>query len=218
PRQPSTPRISFSTTGTTVFGYPSQGGLISLSPAHIPDFTFLALDRLNPALTRHSSPATEDAFCDKLLRLGAKWWDSRARYHLLTGALEGEEDCLAALEDGSAPEASVRESTWMCVAWVSGGGFVVAECDDERVGGGEEVPEDVGRLGLCGNMEERGRVLRDRFQGRFYADVKEYDGVAWIGGLERRKEGEHGELERTWEDDEFEIVDGGDGHGDIAEG
>src|SRR4051812_27265136 len=75
-------RISFDTPTITVYGWPSRGGVIKLEDASPADSDFLDLDRRDPPMLRHKSREEEDGFCQKLLLLGAKWWDLNARYSL----------------------------------------------------------------------------------------------------------------------------------------
>jgi hypothetical protein len=64
-------------------GWPSRGGIIVLENATPPDFDFLHLDPLDPPLLRSTDQDAEDALCQGLLRLGATWWDSEARYRFI---------------------------------------------------------------------------------------------------------------------------------------
>ncbi|KAF2188681.1 hypothetical protein K469DRAFT_660444 [Zopfia rhizophila CBS 207.26] len=75
-----THRISFDTPTIMIYGYPSRGGVIMLEDVSPTDLDFLALDRTDPPMFRHEDPEEEDAFCQRLLLLGAKWWDSMAQY------------------------------------------------------------------------------------------------------------------------------------------
>lgn len=54
--------------------------MIVLDSAEVIDFEFLGLSPLDPPVKRLDNQAAEDAFCQRLLLLGAKWWDSEARY------------------------------------------------------------------------------------------------------------------------------------------
>jgi len=75
-------------------------------------------------MKRYESPDDEDAFCEQILLLGAKWWSSYARFSLLKGAELHEEDCILLLEEGEEPEpeakreivgeSSVAEQRWAC--------------------------------------------------------------------------------------------------------
>jgi hypothetical protein len=181
-----------------IFGYPSRGGIIILDDASPTDLEFLALDRMDPPLFRHEKSEEEDAFCQRLLLLGAKWWDSTTRYWLLNG----EEVDIPALDESGEPEPTKREGHWVSVAWPSGGGLVVSEVVDTSMWGvySEEgtVPDDVGRLRLCMSMDEKAQMLKNRFRGKVWACVEDYQGDAFLGCWETKQTGEVGELQKTW--------------------
>lgn len=63
--------------------------MIVLDSADAIDFEFLGLDPLDPPSWRLPNQGAEDAFCQRLLLLGAKWWDSEARYQIVS-AIEDE--------------------------------------------------------------------------------------------------------------------------------
>ena len=81
-------RTLFTDTTARISAWPSPGGVIILSSAEAIDFEYLNLNPLNPPLHRLNDQDAEDAFCKKLLMLGAKWWDSEARYSIV-GEMEG---------------------------------------------------------------------------------------------------------------------------------
>ena len=156
-----------SLTHATIYAHPSRGGVIVLSPAYVPDFYFLGLDPLNPPLQNFlvtvrpieaktpitSGPEAEDDFARRLLLLGAKWYDSEARFNILT-----EMESLAfgiAEENQQKPEDEIRvDSSWrmseqppptrrekrrISVGWPSeGGGVWVAEYDTSWFGVDED--------------------------------------------------------------------------------
>ena len=116
-------------------------------------------------MLRHESREEEDGICQKLLLLGAKWWDSYARYSLLNS---GEVD-IVELDESDKPLTTMRERHWVSVAWPSTGGLVVSEFDTNMWGVEVEtvlVPEDVARLRLCTSMDEKAQMLRERFRGK----------------------------------------------------
>ena len=89
-------RTVFTDNDARIYAWPSLGGVIILDGAEAVDFEFLDLDPLDPPLRHHISPHTaseeerqkvaenEDVFCQKVLLLGAKWWDSEARYNIVS--------------------------------------------------------------------------------------------------------------------------------------
>lgn len=103
----------------TLHGWPSRGGVVILENATPPDFDFLHLDTLDPPLRRHPDQATEDAFCQALLRLGATRWDSEARCNF-NSQLEADVDkALGAVSADEDLEPTRRECGWVRVAWPS---------------------------------------------------------------------------------------------------
>ena len=122
----STNRIFFINTAVSILGWPSLGGVIILDEATHVDFTFLGLSTTDPPLKRPShstirnyeeAVAKEDKFCQRLLLLGAKWWDSPSRYHLISVYQAEDPNAVAGVEAKSMPERTVRESKWVRVAW-----------------------------------------------------------------------------------------------------
>lgn len=183
----------------TLYGWPSRGGIIVLLNVTAVDFDFLGLDPLDPPLRRPRDQDAEDAFCRRLLLLGAKWWDSEARYHFLVTLDSQARD---ALDEDRAPHPTPRERRWVKVGWPSEprGGVWVAEFDSDMYGIEEEedlVPEDAARVMLARNMDERCEVLRT-IGGRFFASLEEYEGHAFLKAWEEKVEGEVGPLVKGW--------------------
>ncbi|KAH8731838.1 hypothetical protein GQ44DRAFT_603934 [Phaeosphaeriaceae sp. PMI808] len=150
-------RLDFNST-ITIYGWPSRGGVIVFEAASPADFDSLQLDRMDPPMHRYRTLEEEDVFCQKLLLLGAKWWDSVRRCILLTS----EETDIHALDESDEPEPTLRERYWASVAWPSTGGLVVSEWDTNMWGVGihaEVAPTDIERLLLCTNMDERFMIL-----------------------------------------------------------
>jgi hypothetical protein len=164
------------------------------SPA---DFDFLQLNRIDPPMQRYETPEDEDSFCQKLLLLGAKWWDSVARCTLLTS----EDTDIHALDDSDEPLPTLRERCWVSVAWPSTSGLVVSEWDTNMYGVGlraELVPTDISRLLLCTNMDEKANLLKSRFRGRPWDTVADYKGNSFIGSWSFKDTGEVGQFQNTW--------------------
>ena len=179
-----TRRCCFATPDITIYGWPSKGGVIILDNATAPDFEYLGLDRLHPVMKRYEKPDDEDAFCEQILLLGAKWWSSYARYSLLKGAELHEEDSILLLEEGEEPEPELKERLWVRVAWPSSGGLVVSEFDTTLYGYDPDsdnfVPDDENRLRLCRDMDEKAAVLKEKFEAKTFASVEECQGNAFI--------------------------------------
>jgi hypothetical protein len=187
-----------------LYAWPSKGGVIIHSHAEAADLDFLGLDPLSPPPQRLPDQALEDAFCQRLLLLGATWWDSLARFRLLAAADAMDDRAIFALEhDEAVPIPTMRERRWVSVAWPStggggeGGGLWVAEFDTTLWGIVEEtnlVPAESARLKLARTMDERSRVLRDHFKAKFYRDVRDYSGYAFLNSWDEKETGEVGPL------------------------
>ena len=197
-----TRRTSITGGEVLVFAWPSRGGVVILEPADAVDFEYLSLDPLNPPLQRRFDKAEEDAFCQKLLLLGAKWWDSEARWQLIRLAANGDSAADQAIERGDEPYPTDREQRFVAVGWPKNGGLWVAEYESPLFGVEDEddlVPEDVVRLKLARTMDERCYILRTHFNATFYADVTDYKGSAFLNSWEEGHSGEVGPLLRPEE-------------------
>jgi hypothetical protein len=186
----------------TLFGYPSRGGVIVLEYADAIDFAFLNLSRLDPPSTRASTPEAEDEFCQRLLLLGAKWFDSKSRYRFMAGVRESEYYSMRDLESGKRPELILGERRWIKVGWPSeqAGALWVGEWDTNLPGILEDelVPTDAARLMLAMNLDERCEILK-MMGGKFYKSLDEYNGGAYLRAWLTKWEGEVEPLEQTWE-------------------
>ncbi|KAL9073903.1 MAG: hypothetical protein Q9157_004570 [Trypethelium eluteriae] len=231
-------RTVFGLTHATIYAHPSRGGVIVLSPAYIADFTFLGLDPLNPPLQNFLAPSVrveaktpitygleaEDDFARRLLLLGAKWYDSEARFNILTemenlglwmaGENQRKPKDEIRVDSGwrlsEQPPPTMREKRRISIGWPSeGGGVWVAEYDTAWGGVDEEdnleppaepgqEPAEWGLLSLAATMDERCKLLKDRFGAKFHADVREYKGYgflnAWDWESNKHGEGEVGKL------------------------
>lgn len=198
-----TRRTSFDIPDCYIYGYPSKGGVIVLENATIPDFEFLNLSRIHPPKTRVPDSQSEDEFCQKMLLLGAKWYDSLSRFYFLKRVDRNDPDaaCIDAIEEEREPAPTERERTWVSVAWPSiGGGMVVAEWNTVMWGYGKDddrfLPyEELGRLSLCKDMDEKAVVLKEWFEGKGFQNVGEYVGNGWIRSWDGKESGEHGDMQ-----------------------
>ena len=195
-------RTKFTDIDASIYAWPSRGGVIILDTAEAIDFEFLGLDPLDPPLERLASQDAEDAFCQRLLLLGAKWWDSEARYSIVSeieAGATGSQRVDGAFVMDRQPPPSMREKRLIKVGWPSTGGVWVAEFDTTWAGVDEEdklVPEDeeMGRLRMARTMDERCGILRDRFKATFYSDLEVYEGYGFCNSWESRQTGEVGPL------------------------
>jgi len=196
-RYDSTRRTAMTNVDVCIYAWPSKGGVIIHDHAEAVDLEFLGLDPLDPPTERLPDQNDEDAFCQRLLLLGAKWWDSEARFCLLKSADEMDDRAIQALEYGTAPIPTMRERRWVSVAWPTTGGLWVAEFDTTLWGIIEDdnlLPCKSARLKLARTMDERSQVLRDHFRPKFYDDVREYKGYAFLNSWEEKETGEVGPL------------------------
>lgn len=153
-----TRRTVFTDTSVAIYAWPSRGGVIILEGTTHVDFGFLNLSTTEPPLKRdrghheHDGNAddtdavmakAEDAFCQRLLLLGAKWWDSESMYHFIRRVDAGHQPAVEAVEEGRVEEATLRKRRWVKVGWegaaASGapggnGGFWVLDCDTNMHG------------------------------------------------------------------------------------
>jgi hypothetical protein len=194
-------RTMFTDTEAHIYAWPSKGGVIILNSADAVDFDFLSLDPLDPPSQRLSDQTAEDAFCQRLLLLGAKWWDSEARYDIVS-AIEDEAQGIPRTLDfkiGEEPPPTMREKRLTRVAWPSTGGVWVADFDTTWAGVDDPenlLPYDAetGQLKMARTMDERAILLRDRFNGRHYKDIEEFDGYGFFNCWETKDQGEVGPL------------------------
>lgn len=199
----STVRASIGDESGSLYGWPSRGGVIILNDAEAIDHDFLGLDPLNPPAERDDDQDAEDAFCQRLLLLGAKWWDSEERYLFVASVEEtshGRDNSYGhgdgSFRNAKRPAPTMREKRWVKVGWPSTGGLWVSEFDTTWGGVDEDenLPPDEGlaRVKLARTMDERCQILRDTFRAKFYYDVSEYEGYAFLRAWEWKFTGEVG--------------------------
>lgn len=200
PRHPTTPtrRTAWTMTSLSLWAWPSKGGLIVLDNATAPDLSFLdfhttdpsrPLDPAKPPMylttppTRHQDQRAEDMFAHKLLSLGAKYYESEARYRFLQELAADDPRAIQEMEDGIQAFPSYRERRWIKVAWPSREDKVwILDGEGEGYGGAgrKMVPDDVARVLLARDMDERFKVIRD-LGGRCFESLAELDSEACLG-------------------------------------
>lgn len=75
-------RTVFGSLGTIVYGWPSTGGVWIKEDCYGVEMEFLGLNRFNATPTqRKSDPQTEDAFCQRLEYIGARFWETEYAYN-----------------------------------------------------------------------------------------------------------------------------------------
>lgn len=195
PPPPSNTRAAISSSTIDLWGWPSRGGLIVLPRVTALELSFLKLDPTDFSSYSHRSPdqGVEDDFCHCLLLLGAKWFDSHARYAFVCGVAENLDVDIQAIEDGEQPAPTRMERRWVSVAWLPGGkGFWVAEFETMMRGYGERgnlVPEGAPRVALAADTQQKAAIIKE-LGGKFFERVDEYDGAACLNAWAGKETGE----------------------------
>jgi len=150
----------------------------------------------------------EDTFCQRLLLLGANWWDSEKRYQFIDHFAAGIQPFVEDVEEGRVAEPTLRERRWTKVGWeraaastnAAGGGFWILDCDTNWMGIIEEnnlVPADAAKVKLAKTMEERCEILKG-MGARFYAGLEPYQSEStFLKAWESKWEGEIGHLKKV---------------------
>jgi hypothetical protein len=191
-------RMVFLGNTISVWAWPSRGGLIVLERVTPVDLDFLGLDPLRLPLERDADQDAEDGFCQQLLRLGAKWFDSVERYQFVSGVQEEDERCVNDLEAGVAERLTTMERQWVCVGIASGEGLWVAEYDTPLPFVQERhnlEPLDSAKVMLARTMDERCSIL-EAMGAKFYENIEQYDGAACLRAWEKKITGEFGPLKQ----------------------
>ncbi|KAI1408105.1 hypothetical protein F5Y13DRAFT_205085 [Hypoxylon sp. FL1857] len=147
-REPETHRVDFGDRWTTVYGYPSSGGVLVLPFCNGVDLSFLQLARFEPA-ERSDDPVAEDQHCARMRSLGA--WKFMSAY---------EYETMDIFDPGA-----LYKKTLVVAAWPrSGAGVWVLKTP---MGKGYE--KGLGRVWNALDMDERCTVVKSL--GRmFYED------------------------------------------------
>lgn len=171
PSQPTTIRSFFSNKGCHIHGHPSTGGILIKHSADLVDLQYLSLPRLT-STSRSPDATEEDAFCERLRRLGASWWTDEASFlrafhgqnHYDEGRYHPHE-APAPMENEAMNEKRARRS--LTFGWPADGVGVWVEkfipCFIWRQGHSRQ-------LDFALSMEERIGVMRE-FGAEFVEDV-----------------------------------------------
>ncbi|KAI8169541.1 hypothetical protein K4K49_003802 [Colletotrichum sp. SAR 10_70] len=209
---PNAPRFEIVTTHIHVFGYPTDQGdgvnVVALEDVSAIDLAFLSLpyEPLNNSIWQashkdpfHSRPAVylrfsdpvrlpdqdaENEFCRRLLRLGARRWESLDRFRFVLGAINYDDLVIDEIEGGFASVPTSEERRWVSVAWPAGGGVCIAEIPRRLPDFGEHeefsarqnlILERRSILRMARNMDEKASMLMETFEGKMYENVGEVD-------------------------------------------
>ncbi|KAI4246903.1 MAG: hypothetical protein LQ352_006270 [Teloschistes flavicans] len=145
-------RTQFGGGSTIVRGFPSAGGIYLLQNADPVELEFLSLDRFHET-SRSNDAVEEDAFCQRMRAMGARWFDS-----------EEEADEGPPLEYRNGKRVG-RTQLWL--GWSANGGVWVLEID-EYEGARKGIG---GRIRNAKNMEERCKFI-EMLGGAFFSDRK----------------------------------------------
>jgi hypothetical protein len=178
----------------SIWAWPSRGGLVVLERATALDVEFLGLDPVRIARYRDEDQSREDELCQRLLQLGAKWFDSRERYGFVCDVAANDERSLAAIDEGEQLAPTVMERRWISVGVPSSGvGLWVAEYETMMRGytSHDLPPEDALRVGLARTMDEKCEIL-EMMGAKFYENVEQYHGVVCLNAWKDKFSGEIG--------------------------
>ncbi|KAF1808041.1 hypothetical protein P152DRAFT_517827 [Eremomyces bilateralis CBS 781.70] len=201
PSPPERSRVVLLDDSVSVWGWPSRGGLIVLEQATALDFEMLQLDSVNLALARDDDRAREDEHCQRLLWLGARWFDSRERYGFVWNLSRQLSPAISAVERGEQPAPTRPERWWVRVAFSNGqdphGGFWVGEWDSRIYGsrGDRQAPVhlDAAQIALARNMGEKCRIL-EALGATYFDSLDSYRGEACVNAWHHKHTGEFGPL------------------------
>ena len=149
-------RTEFGTQGCAAFGYPSSGGILIQDPVNIVDMQYLQLDRFKTT-QRSTNVLEEDAFCERMRKIGATWWPSEQECH----------DVLLGVREPTELEARVLVLGWP----EDSGGVWLLTYESEMA-----RPRDFGKLQLAMDMNERCRMMQD-FGATYYPDPDEVEAL-----------------------------------------
>ena len=176
----------------------------------------------SPSQTIKEKDENEDTFCQILLLLGAKWWDSKKRDEFVRGFAADEYPYVTDVRNGKVAEPTPRERRWVKVGWEQPiaaasskiGGFWILDRDGLETDEEEDilVPEDAAMIKLAKTMEERCAILK-KMGATYHASLDDYQSEhTFLKAWEWKWEGEVGPLRKVdrWG---IGVGDGGEGVG-----
>ncbi|USW56615.1 hypothetical protein Slin15195_G099340 [Septoria linicola] len=133
-------------------------------------------------MQRDTDQAVEDIWCQRLLTLGAQWFESQQRYECIDDFLHGEDNSL-----NDQPLPTAMELGWFSVG-IASNGFWVAEYHQRqspRDATGRAFRVEARQVQLARTMEEKCEILQ-LMGATFYRSIDDYDGFgclnAWAKG------------------------------------
>ncbi|KAK1764205.1 hypothetical protein QBC33DRAFT_547497 [Phialemonium atrogriseum] len=152
-------------------------------------------------MRRDPDQDAEDRFCQQLLLLGAKWFDSRKRYYFILEVEDDEKPAIIELEEGDTPLPTRMERRLVKVGIQSGPnpGLWVAEYETTMYGFREKrnfVPTWASKVTLAMTMEQRCEILKN-MGAKFFATLDDYDGAGCLKAWKEKSQGEVGPLVQT---------------------
>ena len=189
-----------------IVGWPSHGGLIVLEDASHLDFAFLELPSPLCGMKTFDGPDQEDRFCERLLQLGAIWWENDERRELVQTKTRQAYHELPRMTPvcgnfrrysprsrrsyshheyeqvviGISPPSRPHETTHLLVGWPSTGGVWVAEIVNHPMHGinedGFERLKQLSMLRLARSMDERCEMLQEVFGAKYHSTIGDYEG------------------------------------------
>lgn len=94
--------------------------------------------------------------------MSGKWWESERRFN----------DVTSQANDWNDTEPNEYELRNIRLGWPKEGGLLVLQYEQD------ERPDDIGRLRMATTMEERCKIMVERFNAKFYEDPASYEGLA----------------------------------------
>lgn len=158
-----TSRTSFNSGGCTIYGYPSTGGILVKDNATILDMKFLSLPRFDAVECSFDS-AGEDAFCERLRRVGATWW----RYNC---------EWFDNLMDNGEELVTAEQKRIMVYGWPADGrGVWVLKYQQPG-----DLPDGFGKVRMAADMEEKIEAMK-ALGAEFVANPDEVEELQYPAG------------------------------------
>ena len=128
--------------GCTIYGYPSTGGILVKDNATILDMDYLSLPRFD-AVERSFDSAEEDAFCERLRRVGATWWQYNCEW--LDNLMEHSDELV-----------TDEQKRIMVYGWPADGrGVWVLKYQQPG-----DLPDGFGKVRMAADMEEKIEAMK----------------------------------------------------------